>query len=57
MNLRALGVSTPQIIKAANGKLTHDQIHDILQAAAVPIAVYRVLDAALEMLAAAPPGN
>ena len=57
VQMRAAGLSTPAIIKAANGAITHDQIHDILDAVPVPIAVYRVLDGALETLAAAPPGN
>ena len=53
--MRAAGLSTPAIIKAANGAITHDQIHDILDTVPVPIAVYRVLDETLEVLAGAAP--
>ena len=55
MQMREAGLSTPAIIKAANGNLTHDEIHAIIEAQPVPIAVYRVLDGVLETLAGAAP--
>ena len=55
MQMREAGLSTPQIIKAGNGKLTHDEIHAIIEAQPVPISVYRVLDGVLETLAGAAP--
>lgn len=55
LSMREAGLSTPQIIKAADGNLTHEQIHAIIGAQPVPIAVYRVLDGALETLAGAAP--
>ena len=53
--LRAAGVSVKQIVKTANGNITEDQVREILDCKRMPIAVYRVLDGALEILASAPP--
>ena len=53
--LRAAGVSVKQIVKTANGNITEDQVREILDCKKMPIAVYRVLDGALEILASAPP--
>ena len=55
MQMREAGLSTPAIIKAGNGNLTHDEIHAIIEAQPVPITVYRVLDGVLETLAGAAP--
>lgn len=48
--LRAAGVSVKRITKAANGNITEDQIREIIDCKRMPIAVYRVLDAALDTL-------
>ncbi len=45
---RSDGLSTPQIVKLAEGNITEDQVRDILDAKPVPVAVYRILAAALD---------
>ena len=55
LQMRQNGLSTPQIIKGGNGCITEEQIRKIIDCEKMPIAVYRVLDGALETLAAAPP--
>jgi len=49
-NLRAAGMSLKRIVKAANGNITEDQIRKIIDCEKMPIAVYRVLDGALDTL-------
>lgn len=44
---RNAGLTLRQIVKAGNGNITEDQIREILDCHKVPIAVYRILDAAL----------
>ena len=48
--LRAAGVSVKRIVKAADGCITEDQICEIIDCQKMPIAVYRVLDGALDQL-------
>lgn len=48
--LRTAGVSVRRIEKAANGNITEDQIRKIIDCEKMPIAVYRVLDGALDTL-------
>ena len=48
--LRTAGVSVRRIVKAANGNITDDQIREIIDCKKMPIAVYRVLDGALDTL-------
>ena len=48
--LRVAGVSVRRIVKAANGNITEDQIRKIIDCEKMPIAVYRVLDGALDTL-------
>ena len=48
--LRTAGVSVRRIVKAANGNITEDQIREIIDCKKMPIAVYRVLDGALDTL-------
>jgi hypothetical protein len=48
--LRTAGVSVRRIVKAANGNVTEDQIRKIIDCEKMPIAVYRVLDGALDTL-------
>ena len=45
---RKNGLSTPQIVKLAENNVTEDQIREILDAKPVPVAVYRILAAALD---------
>ena len=45
---RKEGLPTPQIVQLAEGNITEDQVRDILAAKPVPVAVYRVLAAALD---------
>ena len=42
------GLSTPQIVKLAENNITEDQVREILDAKPVPVAVYRILAAALD---------
>lgn len=55
LQMRQNGLSTPALLRAAGGNITEAQVADIIEAKPVPIAVYRLLDKVLEMLAAAPP--
>jgi len=55
LQMRQNGLSTPALLRAAGGNITAAQVTDIIEAKSVPIAVYRLLDKVLEMLAAAPP--
>ena len=48
--LRSAGVSVKRIVKAAGGCITEDQIREIIDCQKMPIAVYRVLDGALNQL-------
>lgn len=48
--LRSAGVSVKRIVKAADGCITEDQIREIIDCKKMPIAVYRVLDGALNQL-------
>jgi len=48
--LRNAGVSVKRIMKAANGNITEDQIREIIDCKKMPIAVYRMLDGALDTL-------
>ena len=48
--LRSAGVSVKRIVKAADGCITEDQIREIIDCQKMPIAVYRVLDGALNQL-------
>lgn len=48
--LRAAGVSVKWIVKAADDCITEDQIREIIDCQKMPIAVYRVLDGALNQL-------
>lgn len=44
------GVTVRQIVKAGEGNITENQVREILDCHRVPIAVYRVLDAALDQI-------
>ena len=46
--MRAAGLTTPAIVKAADGAVTEDSVLAIIEAHPVPVAVYRVLDATLD---------
>lgn len=48
--LRNAGVSVKRIVKAAGGCITEDQIREIIDCKKLPIAVYRVLNGALDQL-------
>ena len=48
--IRSRGVTVPQIVKVAEGNITEDQVRAILEARRVPVAVYRVLSAALDQI-------
>ena len=48
--LRGEGVSTPEILKAAEGNISEDQLRGIMECRRVPVAVYRVLQAALDQV-------
>ena len=44
-------IAVPDIVKIANGNILEEQIRDISECKPVPVAVYRILDAALDKLA------
>lgn len=48
--MRSAGVSVKRIVKAAGGCITEDQIREIIDCKKMPIAVYRVLNGALDQL-------
>lgn len=43
-------IAVPDIVKIANGNILEEQIRDIIECKPVPVAVYRILDAALDKL-------
>lgn len=50
MRARENGVTVGAVRKAANGGITEESLRDIIDAKPVPVAVYRVLDKALDHL-------
>lgn len=44
-------IAVPDIVKIANGNIQEEQIRGIIECKPVPVAVYRILDAALDKLA------
>ncbi len=43
-------ITVPDIVKIANGNIQENQIRNIIETRPVPVAVYRILDAALDKL-------
>ena len=50
MDTRKDGVGVLDIVKISNGNIKEETIRDIIQSKPVPVAVYRILDAALDKL-------
>ena len=50
MQARSNGVTLGAIRKAANGGITEESLRDIIESKPVPVAVYRVLDKALDQM-------
>lgn len=48
VRLRAQGLTTARIVEEANGAISADSVHLIMDAMSVPVAVYRVLVAVLD---------
>ena len=57
MSMRKAGLTTKKIVEEANGNITEDQIRDIIEAKAVPMAVYQTLAATLKRLEQEDGGN
>ena len=50
MDARKDGVGVLDIVKISNGNIKEETIRDIIESKPVPVAVYRILDAALDKL-------